>query len=159
MLTRLLFSFRGRIGRTSFLLTSFVVASIGAFALIALHRFSPSDTAITTTVVLATFWPLSALQFKRLHDRGVSGFVVAGFWLIFIPFAGLAWIADDAAFPGIVFMAGGVLQLLWMAILVFLTIQWFWPGSKQPNRFGPPVEARPRGERPSPPQIGSDPSA
>jgi uncharacterized membrane protein YhaH (DUF805 family) len=156
-LKHLLFSFKGRIGRQYWWLTSLAVAFMVGMAngLIELageslgqgtvdpaaQEFELSGIYVALFVLaVGNLWINYALIFKRLHDRDRSG------WWIFLPLlvaaAGVlltAWGAslrgDDSnplLIPGILIAALGIGLGFWIFIEVG-----FLKGTTGPNRFGP----------------------
>jgi uncharacterized membrane protein YhaH (DUF805 family) len=89
-LTVLLFSFEGRINRKPY--WKCVCAALFADMAVSLATF-PFDEyvqgAAQVGVLAALAWPMLALQAKRWHDRGKSGW-----WLLInlIPYIGVAWV-------------------------------------------------------------------
>jgi uncharacterized membrane protein YhaH (DUF805 family) len=75
-LIRVIFSFRGRIGRRDYWLIGFP-AWVISLALFALAANTVGDDAIGAASVIATFalavWVVSAIVSKRFRDSGVSG--------------------------------------------------------------------------------------
>lgn len=90
-----LFSFKGRIGRTSFwlafipLLILFVFVKVSTIAL-----GLSSDQAILIASCLL-IWPVTAVQVKRWHDRDKSGWWVFITW---IPVIGFFWAIIENGF-------------------------------------------------------------
>ncbi len=117
-LTDLLFSFQGRIGRGPFWLGTFLAwvyyllafttyNLLGGFNIGFLHPMAMAgQSAAQETLALAIFvfsvamivWVDLALQIKRWHDRGKSGWWVL---ICLVPVVGLLWaIVECGAFPG-----------------------------------------------------------
>lgn len=104
----LLFSFEGRIGRLSFWLGSLVqtfilaipIASHAAIAARAGGGYPPAGQllAVWGLTLLVMVWVGLALQTKRWHDRGKSGW----WWLIgMVPVIGNLWVLVELGFlPG-----------------------------------------------------------
>lgn len=103
----LLFSFKGRIGRKSFLLAALLLLLIQLAIFAYIAGFATETTSGATSINsdspllmmvlfmlpitwLASAWCLLALAVKRLHDIGLP--VALGLLLIIPGIAGLAWI-------------------------------------------------------------------
>lgn len=137
---KLLFSFQGRIDRLTWW-----VAQIGLGILFAVVFFVFKMSLGTIPAVLSVFplyWSTTALNVKRLHDRGKSGW-----WLLALGAAGAltSWsgllVPYAKADPS---LASVVLGLAGIAILIGLWSLWimiqmmFFVGSPGPNKYGQP---------------------
>jgi uncharacterized membrane protein YhaH (DUF805 family) len=150
---QLLFGFRGRICRTQYwagnvlvgagLLTLFAVvvapvlnAHSPAAALGEIRRVAPVLAPVSTL----TLWMRFALQVKRFHDRGRTGwFALVGL----LPWFAMGWVAERLSHAG----AGAVTEV-YHVLPVILAATLFSaailaelggrPGTSGDNRFGPP---------------------
>jgi uncharacterized membrane protein YhaH (DUF805 family) len=168
--TELLFSFRGRIRRLHFWLTTLVfgfAAGIltSTFQSIAqtygmgetnpdTHQFEPTGplSIAIFAVTLANLWVNLALSVKRLHDRDRTGWWIAAMSLSIIVAVGLGFLTlmqpEGQREPLntiviIAVIAAGVL-LVWLVIEIG-----FFRGTRGPNRFGPDPLADSPGQTPS----------
>ena len=146
-LQNILFSFKGRISRSTFAVHWFGVGLVFSLASLVLLNAS-NNSAIHTTlrdVAIAGFflfllifaaWANFALMVKRLHDCG------APVWLIFIPLvlpflAGLLYERLPAEF------SGAVLFLSWAFNIWLIGFTVVAKGTEAPNRHGPdPLKGR-----------------
>lgn len=90
VLLRILFAFEGRISRSTFWLPGILVPVallIAAGVISAMLDDSARPWLLGIGLVPAT-WISFAGQVKRLHDRGKSGWWIAG---TFVPYAGMLW--------------------------------------------------------------------
>lgn len=153
-LVALLFSFQGRINRNQYWLGSMGAGLIGfiAFFAITLMSASPADapkgaatpgmltSLLTLPVMVALTWAGLALQVKRFHDRGRSGyFVLAPLlpWVIIVTTiaSAVAIDAPPASVVGSILPWFGVLVLINLFLLVDLGMLAGTPG---PNKYDPP---------------------
>lgn len=156
----LLFSFNGRINRAQYwfgclgvgfagalvIATAFVMAAPapGADKTQALQTASLSLLIVGAVLVLLA-WCGLALQIKRFHDRGQSG------WLSAIPFAPMLGIVSaivGSAASGAPAAAAGAAALpyvigLWVVNLAFFINLGCLPGVSGPNTYGDPPGATP----------------
>jgi uncharacterized membrane protein YhaH (DUF805 family) len=149
----LLFSFHGRINRSQYWTAGIAVGFIGfliAFSLLLATGLTWGASKEEMLRALMGFmlalvplfgvmtWISMALQVKRFHDRGQSGF-----W---------ALLPLGLSLP---VMVGAVmlLPILWLVQLGFLVNLGFLPGVEGENRFGPPPGSpgsyTPKGPRPA----------
>ena len=93
-----LFSLRGTLDRTSWLMVITLNFLTFVAFLSALGKLTPTSDLAVFPVILAYCWIVLAAHVKRLHDRNKSGT-----WLLFglIPFAGLWIIVELACLPGV----------------------------------------------------------
>jgi len=90
-LTQLLFSFRGRISRQPYWLFTLVLVVVVVATLVVadVYRIDrDSRDTYLDALVLASLWPILAVQVKRWHDRNKSGW-----WVLInlIPVIGGVW--------------------------------------------------------------------
>ena len=168
--TELLFSFRGRIRRLYFWLTTLVFGFAAGmltstFQFIAktygigetnpdTHQFEPTGplSIAIFAVTLANLWVNLALSVKRLHDRDRTGWWIAAMYLSIIVAVGLGFLTLTQpegqrepfnTIAVIAVIAAGVL-LVWLVIEIG-----FLRGTRGPNRFGPDPLADSPGQTPS----------
>ncbi len=96
-------------------------------------------------VYLALLIPTLAVQVRRLHDTGRSGWWVGALYLLYIVYyaylltvgmksATNPEFVDGSAGPVIGMMIFGLLMMIWgIVLLVFFIL----PGTKGPNKYGP----------------------
>jgi uncharacterized membrane protein YhaH (DUF805 family) len=167
--TELLFSFRGRIRRLYFWLTTLVFGFAAGmltstFQFIAetygmgetvpdTHQFEPTGplSIAIFAVTLANLWVNLALSVKRLHDRDRTGWWIAAMYLSIIVAVGLGFLTLTQpegqreplnTIAVIAVIAAGVL-LIWLVIEIG-----FLRGTRGPNRFGPDPLADSPGQTP-----------
>ncbi len=93
---------------------------------------------------LAVILPTVAVQVRRLHDTGRSGWWVGGYYLLYLVYVlaalglmgAMASGAESAASTGLVMLIG-LLGLAIFAYFVVLLVFFILPGTKGPNRYGP----------------------
>lgn len=139
---KILFSFQGRIGRSTYwlsILALIVGVQVLTTAILVFEGFDGEDAEALKAVLasqliwLASLWPILAIGSKRLHDRDKRGWWLLLLW--FLPlalfFAGFftGWSGNSHA--GSILMLASLPFALWG--LVELGIL---PGTKGPNRFG-----------------------
>ena len=92
----LLFQFDGRINRAKYWL-GFVIVYVAIWVLVAIAAAvnSAAVWTIVGLVGLLAIWPGLAIQIKRWHDRGKSGW-----WVLigFIPLIGFWWVLIECGF-------------------------------------------------------------
>lgn len=140
-LVSLLFGFQGRINRMQYWLTGFALGAvvmmlvIGLFASVGLSLTMSKEAFVAAVlssalalipVLIVAIWCNTALQVKRLHDRGQSGW-----WVL------LQWAPTAMVFMGPMGMAMAV-PASWMIALGFLINLGFMPGTQGTNQFGGP---------------------
>jgi len=105
-LLKLLFSFKGRISRSTFWITKFFVGlTFVAFLYFVDWCYKSTQEHVTTAgsflefiLVVAFIWCYAIVYVKRWHDRNKSG---AMFFIIFIPIAGQIWsLVELGLLPG-----------------------------------------------------------
>ncbi len=131
-----LFNFEGRINRAKFWLAAFIwyatvfsFMTIFLFVVAGILRASGNDLHFVSTktmhpafyllgfpLLVIIVWLFAATAFKRLHDRGKSG------W----------WLAPFFIAPGLLNKLSDWLDNVWCFIELFCL-----RGTKGPNRFGP----------------------
>lgn len=168
-LVKVLFSFQGRISRSQYWLGS-TLASVANFLTFFIMGFAnagaalgkdPSamlgaalaSAAITIPINIAVVWCSLAVQVKRFHDRGRTG------WLAAVPFALVLWMI--VSFLGSAFANAPIGQafsslglpfaLLMVVCLAFFVDLGLMP-SKGPNQYGDGP-----GSAPAPPVPGLNP--
>lgn len=158
-LVGLLFSFNGRIGRGQYWLGSiglnivyfmFVFASNAVVGPVPM-KADPSALLVSSLLLLVTSavatWSGLAIQVKRFHDRGQSGWLAA---LPLLPIALIVWTLLDGILNGqapiSVVSAIIPLILLMFAIGLFFFINLgCLPGTDGPNKYdGGPTNSAPR---------------
>lgn len=148
---QLLFSFNGRIGRSTFWLTmSPVIVAALALAYAPLLVFDalvgtesdemPASFMIAGMAAQLIFfvglWPIMAVSSKRLHDRNKRGWWLLIFWVLpfFLFFGGFGHAftsrTGDTSTGSIMMLASLPIALWGLVELGIL------PGTKGPNRFG-----------------------
>lgn len=144
---RLLFSFKGRIGRARYLVIELALLTLWLILWLKL-RFYSSPQWEHWLVAIPMIWVNLAVTAKRLHDRDRNGWwAVAVFavnrlsYVYYGLFLGLAFSVDLSMAAQLLLVISVVaLPLLqtWVIIeLLFLT------GTDGPNRFGPDPTATP----------------
>ena len=156
--TELLFSFRGRIRRLYFWLTTLVFGFAAGmltstFQFIAetygigetnpdTHQFEPTSplSIAIFAVTLANLWVNLALSVKRLHDRDRTGWWIATMYLSVIVAVGLGFLTlmqpegqrEPLNTIAIIAIIAASVLLVWLIIEIG-----FFRGIRGPNRFGP----------------------
>lgn len=140
-MVQLLFGFEGRINRAQYWTVGIALGFLALLAVAALALNTGLGWGSTKEemaralmqfllalipVFGAVAWVSTALQVKRFHDRGQSGF-----WAL-LP-AGLGFLIG----VGLIFVA----PILWLVQLAFLVNLGFLPGQEGENRFGSPPGA------------------
>lgn len=134
-----LFSFKGRIGRSAYLLATVPLAFV-FLVWVAWWLFATSSTdqdAAAKIIRMSAIgwvvcaWPYFAAGVKRCHDRGKSGLWYLGWTAGCLAF----WIGAIVVQPWLAWP--GHLIALWVLIEMGL-----FKGTPGANRFGPPVEDR-----------------
>lgn len=144
---QILFSFEGRIGRTTWWLA--MLALIAAVLALTIAPFLiPGESvavfalALTTQFVwLLSLWPIAAVGSKRLHDRNKTGWWLLVFWLfpVVLFVVGLnVYLFDDPRTgrsgdlqTGSTLMFASLLPALWGIVELGLL-----PGTKGTNLYG-----------------------
>jgi uncharacterized membrane protein YhaH (DUF805 family) len=116
-------------------------SGVGAYA-------NANGGILTGLFSLAILIPNIAVQVRRLHDIGRSGWWIGGFYLFYVVFlvsffalgvSALGGVARGGAAPNLaafgVFLGVGGLAFLIYAIV--LLVFFFLPGTTGPNRYGP----------------------
>jgi uncharacterized membrane protein YhaH (DUF805 family) len=133
-MTRLFFSFQGRISRQPYWLATTVVTAVMFVVTAILYSLPDECATIGTTLLLLAlfspfFWSMLALSAKRLHDRNKSARWLLAFYLL--PGI-LKSLAEDAGGIGIALELAGTALSLW-ALVEF----GFLRGTAGPNHYGP----------------------
>jgi uncharacterized membrane protein YhaH (DUF805 family) len=126
----------GRMARGDFFYAIFARALVLAFPLALIAEMTPISEGLrraipiwTLAIVLSAGGPMV----RRLHDIGQSGLHAP--WLCFSVVLGFAlnqWLPHPITADAAVFFV-----LSWIPYLLVVSL-FFWPGSKGPNRYGPP---------------------
>lgn len=128
--------FDGRIGRQAFWVAFVVVATAELACHFIAYRFDDGER-LTAIVSLAFAYPEFAVFVKRAHDRDISPYVVAAFFLLstFMDFLVVIGFGGGMREPNaIMFLLG----LPWMAFALTLLIELgLRPGTVGPNQYGP----------------------
>lgn len=145
-LIRLFTSFRGRIGRLAYWFGLLVLIAISPFSITAILSADPFGEAISQVQnlglaglgwTIALFYPLAALNTKRLHDLGQTGLIAV---LFYAPaalsavtlFTGWAPPELSEAISYSTWIAG----LFGAASIFFLFRLGFSGGTNGPNKYG-----------------------
>lgn len=92
----LLFSFDGRINRGKWWVGGFTIwLLMVSFGLLTIAFESSVLTTIMLVLILGLLWPYLAVQIKRWHDRGKSGWWVL---IALIPIIGNLWVIIECGF-------------------------------------------------------------
>lgn len=129
-------SFEGRIGRADYivqyLLPLMALSFAGSFAdgLVGLAGESGVGP-MGVMASLLTFWPSMAGWAKRMHDFGVSLWILPKVMLGGVVAVGLGLVVH----PGLGVVAMGLFALVFFALCI---ASYVWPGTDGPNEYGPP---------------------
>ena len=130
----LLFSFRGRINRAKYWLTSLIyfIALFALYVLFGLFFSFPTDLLGTILIFAIPFIPIIissiAVAIKRLHDRNKSGWWLLVFYL-------LPGVIDNI---GAYTAVGVVFHLASLAVSIWALVELgFLRGTPGANRYGP----------------------
>lgn len=121
------------------------------------HVLVAQAGAVSGALAFLLFWPSIAVGIRRFHDRGMSAWWVVWFGLpMFVGFV-IAWLGTQEAEwlmadtqrlrqhspeGPLLMIAAGKIWVIVVAMPAFV-IQYFLPGQKGENRFGPdPLESR-----------------
>ena len=148
--------FKGRIGRRTWLLFALLIALLEYLAELILRRAFhwplPMATAdspllsvylgneISLLTALIFLWPSIAIDVKRWHDIGLSGWMVLAVYLPAVVFYGLgiAGVGGTVGHPNS--PVASALYLFGLAVLVYFIILAARRGRPAPNKYGPPPE-------------------
>ena len=97
-LTQLLFSFEGRIPRSTFLLYGVVAFLVLLIVVMFIDNAVGADGILGGITYLLILYPILALNVKRCHDRGRSGWFVL---VSAIPIVGIWYVVEILFLPGI----------------------------------------------------------
>ncbi len=143
----------GRIGRSTWLLFAVLIALLEYLAELILRRtfhwplstatvgspFLPSylGDEVSLLTALIFLWPSFAIDVKRWHDIGLSGWMVL---LVYVPAVvlyglGFAGIGGTVGHPDPPVAA--ILYLFGLAVLIYFIILAARKGAQGPNRYGP----------------------
>ncbi|HRO02131.1 MAG TPA: DUF805 domain-containing protein, partial [Terricaulis sp.] len=140
-MVQLLFGFNGRINRAQYWAVGIAVSFLAVLTIAMLFlmtglswgssreemfRAAMGFLLALVPVLGAMIWISTALQVKRFHDRGQSGF-----WVL------LPWGVTALMGVGLIFL----LPISWLIGLAFLINLGFLPGQEGDNRFGGPPGA------------------
>lgn len=98
---------------------------------------------LTGVFSLAILVPNIAVQVRRLHDIGRSGWWIGSFYLLYVVFlagvfalgmSALGGATPNVAAYGVIFGVGGLAFLIYAIVLL---VFFFLPGTTGPNRYGP----------------------
>lgn len=147
---RLFTSFKGRIGRRAYWFGLALLIAVSPFSIGAILSADPFQEAIANVKGLgvaglawtvALFYPLAALNTKRLHDLGQTGALAV---LFYAPAALSAvtlftgWSPDlDQAVANMISYSTLVAGFFGAASAFFLFRLGFYPGTAGPNKYGP----------------------
>lgn len=158
-LVSLLFSFNGRIGRSQYWLAAIGLNVVYAMLLVALgsmlgpfpQKLDPAtllgNSLLQLIASVLMTWCGLAVQVKRFHDRGQSGWLAA---LPLLPIVMIVWTVLDGIFNG--HPPQAVLGTIMPFIVLLLLISLFFfvnlgclPGVDGPNKYdGGPTASTPR---------------
>ena len=150
------FHFTGRIGRRTWLLFALLIALLESVAELILRRiflwplplpavgnpllpsYLGDEISLLTAVIF--LWPSVAIDVKRWHDIGASGWMVL---LIYVPAVllyglGFAGVGGTALHPDS--RVAAFLYLFGLAVLAYFIILAARRGMPGPNRYGPMPE-------------------
>lgn len=156
------FQFSGRACRAEY--WQFIAVAVAAYlfaGMLDLGREGLSGTpSLALLVMLGLAIPAYAVTFRRLHDRGVTGWVIGLQWVL----NGIYFAVDrmragtrgsliDAPFA----LINGIDILLTLALAIYIVVQLSRPGDVGDNTYGPPpsdliaepppADARPAADR------------
>lgn len=159
----LFFSFNGRINRSQYWLGAMLGGVLGAVALVGVFGMSgmslaeaenPKEAIQAVTTFGMLFIPLMAvicwsglaIQVKRFHDRGRSGFLVLLPMAVSVPMtlSIMGAIATGADPVAIAASAQPYATILWILNLAFFIDLGCMPSNEGPNKYGDPP-GTPRG--------------
>ena len=165
-LLSLLFSFNGRIGRSQYWIASiglnvvYLVFAFAANAAIGPVPAKADPTALLGSSLLLlvasafTTWASLAVQVKRFHDRGQSGWLAA---LPLLPIVLIVWTLFDGVFRGqdpitlLLAMVPHFLLLMAIGLFFFINLGCL-PGTDGPNKYdggGPAHSPTQRADKPA----------
>ncbi|MEZ5174852.1 MAG: DUF805 domain-containing protein [Acidimicrobiia bacterium] len=91
----LLFRFDGRINRAKFWIGVVVLWVVELVVLLILRSAGIGFALLSFLILVVIIWPALAIQVKRWHDRGKSGWFVL---VALIPFVGWLWVLIECGF-------------------------------------------------------------
>jgi uncharacterized membrane protein YhaH (DUF805 family) len=139
------FQFSGRASRAEY--WPFIGAAVAAYLVAGVVDVSRGGLdgapSLAFLVLLGLITPGYAVTFRRLHDRGVSGWVVGAQWVLNGIYFAVDRVRDgtrgsliDAPFA----LIAGVDIVLTIAAGIYILVQLVRPGDVGANAFGPPSE-------------------
>lgn len=151
MVSRKLFSFKGRLRRRDWWILSALILLVQVCANLAVIGLMSGIGAMSTTLVnvailaiyLVLQWPSAALNVRRFHDRdrrGWPGALFVGVLAVLVVAPALAGtsLPDVIQREDPVGVAASALMLLWMPVTIWMFIVLaLADGTPGPNRFGP----------------------
>ncbi|RYG79889.1 MAG: DUF805 domain-containing protein [Alphaproteobacteria bacterium] len=137
--------FSGRSGRAEF--WQFVIAYAAVVSLVAAYEVNTyayqlsGDAPLALLVLMMGMLPFYAVTFRRLHDRGRSGWLIGAIWLLNAIWFGLydsRELTRDWAIDPALTIVAGIEAWATLALIGFLVLQVSLPGHGSANRFGLP---------------------
>lgn len=147
------FEFSGRSGRAEF--WQYFALLIGLSSVVQILEFNalmesiatglPHISGLTIIFNLATIIPTTAVAFRRLHDRGLSGWVLGASYIAILPFfvvlgAAIAGMIDNSGQTSLGPLLMGMGASL-MVYEIYLLVQLASPGDDFENFYGLPDNA------------------
>lgn len=94
----LLLQFDGRINRAKYWLGVVILWVLSIIAYVLVSALDSVGAILAFLVWIAIIWPALAIQIKRWHDRGKSGWWIL---IVFVPLIGSLWALIECGFlPG-----------------------------------------------------------
>ena len=140
-----LFGFSGRMGRMAYWIGLAALIAASPFTVRTVLTADPFRDALTAIEALGwpgVFWtlalfvPLAALNTKRLHDLGRSGWEAVLFYAPAAIGTFKLFVGDTPQFQAFEAWAGWALWLTGAAGIWFLVRLGFYPGTTGPNAYG-----------------------
>lgn len=155
-MVQLLFGFNGRINRKQYWLTGLASGGVVWVLAAALSAVAPNASwAIALAIMLIMGWIGLALNVKRFHDRGRTGYLALA---PLVPLVMIVTTLVSSAGSNEAFFAALQQTALWLGVSALINI-WFFidlgllPGEDGPNKFDAPrgptsAPGAPTGPRP-----------